>query len=133
MNTRLVEVTDGAFYGKFLVAQFDEAEWRHEAEVFKESIHRPVPYALLDVCGWSRDHLLVLDLETGNGTIFRPGGHLAHDMEKRQMGYVCPLYRPFLGWLYEHAARTGGIALDDIPAILHMGPFMTLHARESPG
>ena len=131
MKTRLVEVTDGAFYGKFLVGKFDEAEWRHEGEIPKESIIRPVPYALLDICGWSRDHLLVLDLETGNGTIFRPGGALDYDMEKRKMGYVCPLYRTFLGWLYEHAARTGSIDLDDIPAVLHMGPVMALHSKES--
>lgn len=41
----------------------------------------------------------VLDLQTGEGAFFRPGGYAAADLEKHRV-WVCPLFEPFLEWLY---------------------------------
>jgi hypothetical protein len=55
---------------------------------------------LLGTVGWTRTHLWVLDLETGEGACFKPGGLASADLQKHKI-WVCPLFEPFLVWLYE--------------------------------
>jgi len=78
-------------WGKFMLGRFTKEEWARRSEVDGQ---------LLRVRGWSPDHLLVLDLETGEGSIFRPGGHAGADLMKHAI-WVCPLFPHFLAWLYE--------------------------------
>lgn len=92
MITKFIEATNGPQnWGKFMIQRFDE-EWAKRSQI------DGLP--LLGGRGWSRDHLLIVDLQTGEGAIFRPGGHAAYDLNKHAI-WVCPLFEPFLAWLYE--------------------------------
>ena len=81
----------GLNWGKFLCAQFEEAEWAYQSAVSLAP--------LLVGRGWTPGHLLVVDLETGEGALFLPGGLASADLEKHRV-WVCPLFEPFLEWLY---------------------------------
>jgi hypothetical protein len=92
MRVKLVEVTNGSRnWGKFLLGAFD-TEWEYKSVVDGNSI--------IAGRGWSRDHLLVLDLQTGEGAMFRLGGSAKADLDQRKI-WVCPMYEPFLTWLYK--------------------------------
>lgn len=95
MRTKFVEVTNGPRnWGKFCVARFDEEEWARSSAVHVGE------YSLVAGRGWTPEHVLVLDLQTGEGAIFLPGGHARNDLEKHQV-WVCPMFEPFLAWLYQ--------------------------------
>lgn len=95
MLTHMMEATNGFNWGKFLIGRFDH-EWQAPSLISFPSVKGK---GLLRQRGWSTEHLLVLDLETGEGAIFRPGGSAGADLKKRQI-WVCPLYPAFLEWLY---------------------------------
>jgi len=91
-NFKIIEATNGPNnWGKFGVARFDE-EWSRISEVGSRN--------LLVSCGWTYQHLLVMDFQTGEGAIFKPGGYAKADLAKHKI-WVCPLYEPFLTWLYK--------------------------------
>lgn len=92
METAFVEAVGTLNWGKFMVGRFTEAEWRQRSEVDGQLLVRR---------GWSRQHLLVLDLETGEGTILWPHetGMPSSDLNKHKI-WVCPMFEPFLEWLY---------------------------------
>ena len=93
MKTKLVEVTNGPLnWGKFLVGRFD-GEWSRDSMVAKGQ-------TLLSTIGWSPEHILVLDLQTGEGAVFKPGGLPSYDLNKHRV-WVCPLFEPMLTWLYK--------------------------------
>lgn len=96
MQVKLIEATNidaGGFnWGKFMLGRFD-SEWERRSMVGD----RP----LLPSIGWGAEHLLVMDLQTGEGAIFRPGGHAAADLNTKHQIWVCPLFEPFLTWLYK--------------------------------
>jgi len=93
MNTHFIEVTNGWNWGKFMLARFDADEWNRRSSV--GDLDTP----LLREVGWSPEHLLVWDLQTGEGAIFRPGGYAKADLDKHAV-WVCPMFQPFLAWLY---------------------------------
>lgn len=100
MQTRIIEATNGdpdhgayANWGKFCVARMD-TEWA------RRSVPCPTGGPLLSAIGWTLDHLWVLDLQTGEGAFFKPGGYAPADLQKHKV-WVCPLFEPFLVWLYE--------------------------------
>jgi len=77
---------------------------------------------LLSTRGWSHDHVWVLDLETGEGACFRPGG-LAHaDLNKHRI-WVCPLFEPFLEWLYDQDLTDLTVLPDLVTLTLKEAPF----------
>lgn len=96
MRTYLFEATqsiDGAGnWGKFMVGVMD-VEWEWHSKI---SDH---PSPLLRQRGWTPRHIWVLDLQTGEGACFRHGGHASADLNNHAI-WVCPLYEPFLAWLY---------------------------------
>lgn len=99
MQTKLIEATQsadaGPNWGKFCVARFD-SEWAQSSHIGGPlGDQRP----LLAQCGWGRDMLWVLDCQTGEGAYFKPGGYACADLEKHRI-WVCPLFEPFLEWLY---------------------------------
>lgn len=114
MRTRFVEATqavEGGFnHGKFMVALFTSEEWQMISTVdewYLTGIREAVTArSLLRRCGWTPRHALVLDLATGEGALFLPGGIPKADLEKHRV-WVCPMFEPFLGWLYEHVAKVG--------------------------
>ena len=74
-----------------MLGRFTPEEWARHSEVTG---------ALLSGRGWSAGHLLVLDLQTGEGAVFRHGGLAPADLKKHAI-WVCPLFPYFLEWLYE--------------------------------
>jgi len=93
MHTKIVELTNGFNWGKFLLGRFDAEEWAR-----RPSIEHP--YAehlpLLASIGWGPEHVWILDLQTGEGACFRPGGCVKADLEKHKI-WVCPMFEIFLG------------------------------------
>lgn len=95
MITKIIEATNGPNnWGKFLLGRFDQAEWE------KRSAVAPERGSLLTQRGWQPHHLLVLDLQTGEGAIFAPGGLASADLNTKHQVWVCPLFEPFLNWVY---------------------------------
>lgn len=100
MIVRFVEATqdaeNGLNHGKFMVARFNQEEWDRRCEIdAKLGSER----SLIGRCGWTPKHVLVLDLQTGEGAIFMPGGMASADLDKHRV-WVCPMFEPFLEWLY---------------------------------
>jgi hypothetical protein len=97
MMTRIIEATnDNKNWGKFMVMRPD-VEWQRRALIDDGEYTSSRP--LLEQRGWTPEHIWVLDLETGEGAYFRPGGLARADLNKHRI-WVCPLYEPFLTWLY---------------------------------
>lgn len=120
MKTKLFEATsEGALWGKFLVGRMD-TEWDYVSKID----HR----GLVRGRGWARQHLWVLDLQTGEGAIFWPGGHPALDLQKKRI-WVCPCFEGFLGWLY----RQDLTDLDALPAVVEIPGGQTTASYRRPG
>ena len=107
MLTKIIEATNGEKnWGKFLIGRFD-TEWERPA------VYSPLSSSLLQRVGWGRNHLLVLDLQTGEGAVFNPGGLAKADLDKHRV-WVCPLFEPFLEWLYKQDLSNLGRLPDSI-------------------
>lgn len=92
MKYRFVEATSTAGnFGKFVVVSFDSDDWAVQSVVDG--------FPLIRSRGWTPKHVLVFDLQTGEGAMFRPGGFAPADLNKHKI-WVCPLFQPFLEWLY---------------------------------
>ncbi len=77
-------------WGKFVIMRFDN-EWQEKSAFTDHSLLREV--------GWHPKNIIVMDLQTGEGGRFLPGGLAAADLDKHKI-WVCPMYEPFLEWLY---------------------------------
>jgi hypothetical protein len=107
MDAVFIEATnDNQNWGKFMVAAFTFAEWQVQSSVRGRMIADR---------GWEPCHRLVLDLQTGEGAIFRPGGLARADLMKHRI-WVCPLFEPFLEWLYEQDLTN----LDALPRYINL-------------
>lgn len=92
MQTKIIEVTNNELnWGKFMVARFDRAEWGYRSPISEGPLLRNI--------GWSHSLIWVLDLQTREGAAFRHGGVASADLNKHKI-WVCPMYEPFLEWLY---------------------------------
>ncbi len=93
METHFIEVTNNDLnWGKFLLMRFGDAEWSQPSTFTGRS--------LLHEVGWNPHNILVLDLQTGEGARFVPGGYAKADLDKHKI-WVCPMFEPFLVWLYQ--------------------------------
>ncbi len=110
MKLHLFEATSGerGNWGKFAVGRFTD-EWTWGSCVSPQ--HR----RLIDQIGWSDRHLWVLDLQTGEGACFFIGGYAKGDLDKHRI-WVCPLFEPFLTWLY----RQDCTDLDALPRLVRL-------------
>jgi hypothetical protein len=96
MKTVFIEAVSAAGnWGKFAVCRWDQHEWARLSRL-PDQPGLPV----LALHGRRPDHVWVLDLATGEGAHFVPGGLAAADLEKHRV-WVCPLFEPFLTWLYK--------------------------------
>jgi hypothetical protein len=94
VETKFIEATNGEQnWGKFMIGRFTPEEWANRSAIDPR-------FSLIAGRGWSRDHIMVFDLQTGEGAIFKPGGHAPNDLRKHAI-WVCPMFEPFLEWLYQ--------------------------------
>ena len=104
MITKFIEASQGGRgnWGKFLVGRFDAEEWSRTSHVAEHDVEKPLSLklSLLSARGWSPEHVIVFDLETCEGAAFAPHGLARADLEKHKI-WVCPLFEPFLIWLYQ--------------------------------
>lgn len=119
MQTKIIEATNGPLnWGKFLLGRLD-VEWN-----IASSVDTASPFPLLRTIGWSRDqsHIWILDLQTREGAMFRVDRHAvpSSDLNKHKI-WVCPLFEPFLEWLYKQDVTD----LDALPAHIDLAfaPF----------
>ena len=117
MDLHFIEITNGFNWGKVAVGRFTAEEWSRESQLEGDSFGRQ---RLLQGRGWSPHHIFVLDLETGEGGLFSPGGYAKADLDKHAI-WVCPMFEPFLKWLYKQD-------LSDISKLPHMVKFTEAEA-----
>jgi hypothetical protein len=96
MITKIIEATNGFNWGKFMLARFDAQEWARPTHIEGEG-GRP----MLPQLGWDKHNIWVLDLQTGEGAMFKPHGIARIDLNEKHKIWVCPLYEPFLCWVYQ--------------------------------
>ena len=142
MKTRIIEAASPAGnHGKFLLGRMD-VEWAVRTGLYEvartvtdgvlgpgswsEPGHSPGP--LLRQLGWGPEFLWVLDLQTGEGAFFRPGGLARYDLGKHAI-WVCPLFEPFLEWLYAQDLSD----LDALPACVVLEHPLELAGYRRPG
>lgn len=96
-------------WGKFMVGRFEQEEYERRSEVDSPDSR------LLSVCGWTEHHVWVMDLQTGEGAFFQPHGYAHADLQKHAI-WVCPMFEPFLEWLYKQDLTD----LDTLPALVEL-------------
>lgn len=103
MKTKIIEATqpnpdtNPQNWGRFMVCQFDIEDHMHHSEIAQMTTLAASGYGGLP----DRSIVWVLDLVTREGGCFRIGGSPKADLDKHKI-WVCPLFEPFLGWLYEN-------------------------------
>jgi hypothetical protein len=123
MKTKIIEATHGTEWGnwgRFMVGRFD-------SEHARQSVIKDGGRVL---SRWGLESIFVMDLVTGEGAMFRPGGLAKADLEKHRV-WVCPLFEPFLEWLYRQDladldALPDHVALPDAPFAIYG------HRRQGP-
>lgn len=98
MKSHIIEVTnDDQNWGKMMVCVHDDVEMKYRSQMSPSSV------PLLRQIGYAGDEIWVLDLQTGEGARFRPGGLAKADLDNHRV-WVCPMFEPFLEWLYQNYA-----------------------------
>jgi hypothetical protein len=120
LQTKIVELSNGFNWGKFLVARPDAREWS------RRSLVETAPETpMLRRLGWDESHVWILDLATGEGACFRPGGFPKADLDKHRI-WVCPMFEVFLGWFYKHPQYW--VDIDALPELLSLSDEEALAA-----
>jgi hypothetical protein len=115
MRTKFIEATDATEFnwGKFAVMWWEPEEWTRQSKI--DNGRR-----LLAAIGRAPQEIYVMDLQTGEGALFRPGGVAKADLDKHRI-WVCPMFEPFLAWLYEQDLRDIGA----LPSTVNLGNVAT--------
>jgi hypothetical protein len=119
VKTKIVEATnypEGMNWGKFLLMRPDE-EWSRRSKIEGDDPDLTSRIPLLRTQGWGRDHLFVMDLATGEGAMFLARRHeiAVHQLMNHRI-WVCPLFEPFLEWLF----RQDLADLDALPDVVEL-------------
>jgi len=97
-------------WGKFAVGRPTNQEWA-------EPIRFPGCgsfASLLESQGWTQQHIFVFDLSTGEGAMFYPYGLVSANINQHRI-WACPLFEPFLEWLYAFIRRNTDIWWNELP------------------
>jgi hypothetical protein len=117
VRTKIIEAVQSKAvpgnWGKFMV-MVPEEEWACRSQVSTE-----FGGPLLSALGWSHEHLWVLDLQTGEGAFFKPGGYAHADLEKHAV-WVCPLFEPFLEWLWDRYREDPRLDIGGLPDVVEL-------------
>lgn len=119
MRQHIIEATNNEQnWGKFMLQAYDADDLAYR------SIVMPTVRLLAHIGDYPLA-LWVMDLQTGEGARFypKPGGIASEDLGKHKI-WVCPLFEPFLGWLYENRI-TGLYDFSLLPSIVQLphAPF----------
>lgn len=115
MELKFVEAGNGFNWGKFWLGRFTDREWNYQARYPGANAQR-----LLTSQGWSpANHIWVGDLATGEAALFAPGGFASADLDKHRI-WVCPLFEPFLTWLYAYRKENPSDWWDSLPAVVEL-------------
>lgn len=102
MRTHIIEATNkNQNWGKFLLGVLDD-EWDRFPETPGCNTGVPLLASLPRTRGqkWDRARdVLIMDLQTREAAVFALEGDPRVELERHQV-WVCPLFEPFLGWLY---------------------------------
>lgn len=103
MRTRYFEaISAEGNWGKFMLGQFEPDEIAAQSALPPDPEGWFKPGSMIQGRGWAPGkHWFVMDLQTGEGAYFALGGHADYDLSEKHNIWVCPLFRPFLNWLYE--------------------------------
>lgn len=113
MNLVFLEATNGFNWGKFAIGRFDGNEWAYPSKIDTMTGSTvTLSVRLLRTVGWGPDHFFFLDLQTGEGAIFRHGGYAEADLNKHRI-WVCPMALPALRYIMSHP-------LDELPELLEL-------------
>jgi hypothetical protein len=126
MESKIIEASNGGNWGKFMLLRFTPQEYLYRSAL-PDGLGNEGAFLKLR---WDyQRHILIVDLETGEGAMFRLGGVPAADLDEHRI-WVCPLFEPFLGWLYEQDCSD----LQALPAYVELpdAPF-ALHGTRRPG
>jgi hypothetical protein len=101
MKTHIIEVTNASEFkwGKFMLMQFD-SEWEYRSKLPEAG-----SYPLLRAIGVGRD-----------------GAMPSADLQKHRI-WVCPMYEPFLEWLYQQDLSD----VAKLPHLVTLGPEADRH------
>lgn len=114
MQTKIIEAVQPGTpqnWGKFMLMR-PGVEWQRRSAVSDLTVNpallamlgwepEHIHYrSLLAAIGWGPRHVIVFDLQTCEGAAFLPGGRAKADLDKHRI-HVCPLFEPFLEWLYQ--------------------------------
>jgi hypothetical protein len=124
MKTKIIQAHTGndGNWGKFLIGVLT-SEWDVIAENWKrindEIVITPMGVPLLSFIGLSTRHILVLDIQTGEGALFLLNryGSAKNDLDKHYI-WVCPAFEHFLTGLYQQEVTAE--TLDDLPSHVHL-------------
>jgi hypothetical protein len=122
MITQFIEATNfydgGLNWGKFLLCKFDDRDWSYQAT--------EADGALLSVMPGGRESwnpetsIFVVDLQTGEGSRFDLRTEPVAQLERHKI-WVCPLFEPFLKWLFREIQSRppgpGRFELTTLPAV----------------
>src|SRR3954466_14511961 len=107
MKVKFIEAVENTKFnwGKFMLCRFEQEEWAQRSALDGSGFLRGR--------GWSPQHLLIIDMQTGEGAIFKHGGYAPSDLNDKHQIWVCPMFEPFLKWLYKQDVSD----LDALPAL----------------
>jgi hypothetical protein len=115
--TKFIEAVESSKFnwGKFMVCQFTPEEMARRSEIDSAR--------LIQARGWGPSHFLVVDLQTGEGAMFpvRSNGLVSHDLNMSHQIWVCPMFEPFLEWLYKQDMSD----IDKLPGLVNLGEVET--------
>lgn len=114
MISHFVEATNGFNHGKFVLLRHDESP-RSALPGYEE-------LPLLSGRKWTSRETFVVDLQTGEGAAFTLAGsgmNARFDLDKHKI-WVCPLFEPFLGWLYEQELDGGAGDITALPRFVDL-------------
>lgn len=134
MKTKIVEVGQSlesgyGNWGKLLIGVFD-TELRRQSQALAVS-GMPSTTPLLFYIGYDPSSMFLLfDLATREGAMFKHGGLASADLGKHRI-HVCPMFEPFLAWLYEQPlVKVMGLDLPDAVNLADAKFAMYGHRRQ---
>jgi hypothetical protein len=135
VRTIFIEATQnikqGPNHGKFMIAMFDGEEWKRPSALGEAVGGMGAGGSLLRRCRLTPRDLLVMDLQTGEAAVFCHGGFAMADLGKRRV-WVCPLFEPFLNWLYKQPLER--ILRGELPPLIELpDAAFELYGHRRPG